>query len=62
MWPPLYRKDLAVLERVQKRFTRKLARLECRMYKEKFDQFELFSLDHLRLRRDPIEVYKIEKY
>ena len=58
-WSPYYRKDIIKLERVQKRFTRMLPRLDGLSYKERLDRLGLFSLKRKRLRGDLIEVYKI---
>ena len=53
-WSHYYRKDVIKLERVQKRFTRMLPRLDGLSYKERLDRLEHFS--H---RGNLIEVYKI---
>eukprot|EP00061_Rhincodon_typus_P017132 g45691.t1 len=52
-------KDVVKVERVQKRFTRTLPGLEGLSYRERLNRLGLFSLEHWRLRRDLIEVYKI---
>ena len=51
---------MEALERVQKRFTRMLPRLEGISYEERLEKLGLFSLERRRLRGDLIEVYKIE--
>eukprot|EP00061_Rhincodon_typus_P018792 g48117.t1 len=61
-WSPCFKKDIVELERVQKRFTRMLPRLEGLSYRERLIRLGLFSSERWRLR--VIEVYKtlIEVY
>ena len=60
-WSPYYRKDIIKLERVQKRFTKMLPGLDGLSYKERLNRLGLFSLEHMRLRDDLKEVYKITR-
>ena len=41
-WMPHYRKDVIALEKVQRKFPRVLAGLECFSYQEKLDRLALF--------------------
>ena len=59
LWNSEYLGDLAVLERVQKRWTRKIAGLEELPYKERLKQLDLFSVQSRLLRADMIFVWKI---
>ena len=58
-WSPHYQKDVEALEKVQKKFTRMLTRMEGISYEERLEKLGLFSLERRRLRDDLIEVYKI---
>ena len=58
-WSPHYQKDVEALEKLQKRFTRMLPRMEGISYEERVEKLGLFSLERRRLRGDLIEVYKI---
>ena len=44
-WSPHYQKDVEVLERVQKRFTRMLPGMEGISYEERLEKLSLFSLE-----------------
>jgi len=60
-WSPHYQKDVKVLERVQRRFTRMLPSLVGVGYEERLNKLGLSSLERWRLWGDLIEVYKIMK-
>ena len=58
-WCPYYQKDIAKLERVQRRVTKMIPSLRNKPYEERLKELDLFSLQHRRIRGDLIQVFKI---
>ena len=58
-WRPYHKKDIDMLERVQRRATKMINRLRDHSYEERLKECRLKTLETRRLRRDQIEVFKI---
>lgn len=58
-WSPYYVKDRDLIERVQRRFTRKVPGLAKLDYVDRLKRLGLWSLEARRTRADLLEVYKI---
>ena len=58
-WSPYFKKDIEVLEKVQKRATKLLPWLRNLSYEDRLLRLDMPSLEQRRLRGDLIETYKI---
>ena len=59
IWSPGLKHDIDLIEKVQRRFTKRLYGLKCLSYADRLSKLGLCSLELRRLHLDPIFCYKI---
>jgi hypothetical protein len=60
-WCPAYKKDIDLLEKVQRRATRLIIGMKGKDYEDRLKLLKLFSLSRRRIRGDIIQVFKFYK-
>jgi len=58
-WSPYYKKDVALIERIEKRFTKMIPSVKHFPYETRLQKLNLWSLKDRRIRADLIEVFTI---
>ena len=61
VWSPIYRKDIDMIEKVQRNFTKRVSGLNRLTYSERLRRLDLPSLEFRRARGDMVETFKIMK-
>ena len=61
LWSPQYRKDMDVLERVQRRATKILRGMEHLCYEDRLRKLGLFNLEKRRLQADLVVAFQYFK-
>ena len=61
VWSPIYRKDIDMIEKVQRNFTKRVSGLNRLTYPERLRRLDLPSLEFRRARGDMVETFKIMK-
>ena len=59
VWAPHQKKDIVIIESIQRNFTKKIKGMKDKSYEERLAKLKLPSLSYRRLRGDLIEVFKI---
>ena len=59
VWAPHYLKDKALIESIQRRFTRMIPSIRKFSYEDRLIKLGLWSLEDRRIRADLVEVYKM---
>lgn len=61
IWSPWHKKNIDVLERVQRRPTKMISGLELLSYQDRLQETGLFGVEKRRLRRDLIAAFRYLK-